>query len=446
MMSSNATVNRLPARSTNNTTADSGRRERKRAVDRVSQRTSRARTKSYIALLENTVEGLKRGSPSETISALVKQLKKQHEEIERLKGLLNGIGRLVNDATAKESSSLLPNAYEEVTSLSEKIPDTAHNVNQPLESDADVILCSDPRSDNTSIRHCQYPPVPQGDLSTKDNGEELLNTLKCGEGNRNYFEVLSNALTIAQSISRSIPLSLPEDDEDLVIRAVLESWTATKQRHTLDAIWKLLEAVDKGLYWRSGKVERVAILRMMRALLLQKIKPLNQSEREVPRFMDATNAQLLIGHATLIDYFIWPEFRDILILKGVDHTPEAVVLLFASQIYLDWPFQLKDICLQDRITKNYSYSSAFTDCYNNLKSWQVGPLFAQRLSTSLRNCLEPYVRNKTTFPSLSECNSESRSAVEDYTLEPDSTDNPSEPVIDEEDLYLYMYGSESLSR
>ena len=152
-MSSIATVNRLPARSTNNTTADSGRRERKRAVDRVSQRTSRARTKSYIALLENTVEGLKRGSPSETISALVKQLKKQHEEIERLKGLLNGIGRLVNDATAKESSSLLPNAYEEVTSLSEKIPDTAHNVNQPLESDADVILCSGPRSDNTSIRH-----------------------------------------------------------------------------------------------------------------------------------------------------------------------------------------------------------------------------------------------------------------------------------------------------
>jgi len=229
--SSAADVSRAPSTCSGMTAA---RRERKRLTDREAQKASRARTKQYIAYLEKTVADQARFSNQEHISRLSIQLDQQQKEIERLRAALKSVGRFASDA------------------------------------------CNTPLGDTADIHHRPSFPWPglSHDAAHHDHSFDPGrvappgNSLVCGHGSRNYLQVMSDFLGMAEKSDRRIPFTKSEEDDDLAVRAVLHGWEAAKQSHSLDIAWQVLEMVDRGLFYRSGSVERVATLRLMRAMLM----------------------------------------------------------------------------------------------------------------------------------------------------------------------------------
>jgi len=76
------------------------RLERRRAVDRESQRATRARTKAYIANLEQTIAALEKNSNNEQTSNLMKQIQQKQAEIDRLVALVFSVQKLLAPATS----------------------------------------------------------------------------------------------------------------------------------------------------------------------------------------------------------------------------------------------------------------------------------------------------------------------------------------------------------
>lgn len=71
------------------------RLERRRAVDRESQRATRARTKAYITNLEQTIAALEKNSNNEQTSNLMKQIQQKQAEIDRLNALVSSVQKLL---------------------------------------------------------------------------------------------------------------------------------------------------------------------------------------------------------------------------------------------------------------------------------------------------------------------------------------------------------------
>lgn len=72
------------------------RLERRRAVDRESQRATRARTKAYITQLENNIAVMEQNATNGHTSTLVRQVQQKQEEIDRLNGLVTNVRKLLN--------------------------------------------------------------------------------------------------------------------------------------------------------------------------------------------------------------------------------------------------------------------------------------------------------------------------------------------------------------
>ena len=72
------------------------RLERRRAVDRESQRATRARTKAYITQLENNIAAMEQNATHGRTSTLVRQLQEKQEEIDRLNGLVANVRKLLS--------------------------------------------------------------------------------------------------------------------------------------------------------------------------------------------------------------------------------------------------------------------------------------------------------------------------------------------------------------
>lgn len=71
------------------------RLERRRAVDRESQRATRARTKAYIANLEQTISALEKNSNNEQTATLMKQIQQKQAEVDRLNAVVSSVQKLL---------------------------------------------------------------------------------------------------------------------------------------------------------------------------------------------------------------------------------------------------------------------------------------------------------------------------------------------------------------
>lgn len=86
-------------------------------------------------------------------------------------------------------------------------------------------------------------------------------------GFQNYFAAVNTSLAGVLRTADAI-VSSAEEDDDLTIRAILHGWeTVGQDLAGLDLGWELLKALDQGLFWRTGPVERLAILRLMRSMI-----------------------------------------------------------------------------------------------------------------------------------------------------------------------------------
>ncbi|SCN79190.1 uncharacterized protein FFB20_05887 [Fusarium fujikuroi] len=337
----------LGALTTKRNDANLSRRERKRASDRMSQQASRAKTKAYIAHLERSVARLTEAQSNSGLN-VSEQLRQQFDEIASLKQALAQIAKLATNTISKHTA----------------------------DDDLDQSICSTPRppagSSEKSSRHVRdaYNPACHPHQESLEHLYPALD-LSCGDKQRDYFQAFSQALDTIESDAGGHAFSGPEIDDDINIRAVLDGWDAARARNPFDIGWLMLQAVDEGFLWRGGAVERMAMLRVIRSMLMVKLNPQLPSSRKPPAYMNPSPLQSQTDHSRLVDYFVWPEVRDYLILFGINYAPESLAAQFASDIGFRWSYDLRDTCRYQPSKGVYSFSEDFNQAYRNLDSWYM---------------------------------------------------------------------------
>ncbi|KAL3443573.1 hypothetical protein BJX65DRAFT_311731 [Aspergillus insuetus] len=346
------------------------RTSRKRLTDRRAQRNRRERVKAYITNLEQTVQELTEAAGDNSNSAMLKRLEEKRAEIADLTELLKQIHTLTADVLGVSSSAPFPDL--EVSHLDKNkssaqkpsstglrthlkdrgpetslaaSPDDQSNVGAP---DSDLAVCS---------------PVAMSRDLTPDR------LLSCHSGFENYFAVVNDSL---QTLLASSEMSSVGNADDIIIRAILDGWNSFGEMKDLDRGWQLLRALDNGLFYRTGAVERLAILRVMRSTLVWRTTPLCEQHPPVPSFMCPTLTQIMVDHPPIVDFFVWPNMRDHLIVSMISYVPEAAAAIYASQIKLKWPFELRDAYKYRAADGIYEFSSEFDRVYQDIESWGLG--------------------------------------------------------------------------
>jgi hypothetical protein len=121
-----------------------------------------------------------------------------------------------------------------------------------------------------------FGPYPSSNV---DGAGPILHEL----GNQNFFMMLNDAILRLKVSSGDASLSGVEDDNDICIRAVLHGWRAAEQKIPMDPAWQLLRGMDQTFFCHAGIVERVAILRVTRAMLVVCAPMhLDQGKRNLP--------------------------------------------------------------------------------------------------------------------------------------------------------------------
>ncbi|KAG4283429.1 hypothetical protein FPRO06_07808 [Fusarium proliferatum] len=310
----------LGALTTKRNDANLSRRERKRASDRMSQQASRAKTKAYIAHLERSVARLTEAQSNSGLN-VSEQLRQQFDEIASLKQALAQISKLATNTISKHTA----------------------------DDDLDPSICSTPRppaaSSEKSSRQVRdaYNPACNPHQESLEHLYPALD-LSCGDKQRDYFQAFSQALDTIESDAGGHAFSGPEIDDDINIRAVLDGWDVARAKNPFDIGWLMLRAVDEGFLWRGGAVERMAILRVIRSMLM------------------------VVVHAEQRQQ---PEVRDYLILFGINYAPESLAAQFASDIGFRWSYDLRDTCRYQPAKGVYSFSEDFNLAYRNLDSWYM---------------------------------------------------------------------------
>ncbi|KAG2413634.1 hypothetical protein HFD88_002823 [Aspergillus terreus] len=333
---------------------ESASKDRKRITDRRAQRNRRERIKLHISRLEKRVEELTDASANGE-SALLKKLEEKQLENARLADIIKQIHALTGDARDASKASISP-APEVPRGQPQRIRSRTPETQSP--DGADIIASTQPTQQLTH------------EDGTVNANPSPYHELVCGTGFGNYFAVVNSCITGILRTADSITSSA-EDDDDLAIRAILHGWESVGHQSGLDSCWEFLRALDQGLFYRTGPVERLAILRLMRAMLAWNAVPPKRSERHVPSYMCPTPTQHLIPHEPLMDFFVWPDLRDHLILAGVSYVPESASAQYASDIRLTWPYQIRDTCKYHTMKEKYQFSNEFNHAYFDLNSWIV---------------------------------------------------------------------------
>ncbi|KAE8330023.1 hypothetical protein BDV39DRAFT_213495 [Aspergillus sergii] len=327
--------------------------DRKRITDRKAQRNHRERVKAYISQLETTVEELTKASQEGSECSLLQKLQEKQLEIERLKGAIRQANTALRTALDTTSASISP-------SIAEKVPrdSPARQNNSPSVAEHGTTQRLNNRKmqmeytlelEDISL-NMSHASQFQNNNKRKDFAAPYSN-LACGDGQKNYFQVVNESLI--HVLSGGPLTTSAADDDDLTIRAILHGWDTIKEDKTLDRGWNFLRALDQGLYHRTGPVERLAILRLMRSMLMSKNGSPGHSTGQVPSFMFPT-----------------PNLRDHLIASETSHTSEAAAAHYAAEIQLSWPYQVRDAYRYHEQEGKFQFSIEFNNIYYDLKSWQ----------------------------------------------------------------------------
>ncbi|GAQ35173.1 hypothetical protein FVEG_13242 [Aspergillus niger] len=318
-------------------------KERKRAADREAQRINRARTKDYIQHLEKTVQVL---SGQQESAALKEDYTKHHKLLTDLQGTLKKIARLANSAVNQDLSQTEEPAAEESKSQSNQQKQSPHSELEDLEvaTKSAPIITAVPR---TNLHPDKFFGID----------------FECSDRERNFLLVLGSAFNLIQTYSNDHALlnASPKTDDDICIRAVVDGWEAAEDRYPFDPAWKLLQAVDQGLYYRSDSVTRIALLR----------GKMGFAQFSIPDYMRAGHIQCTIPHAPFLDFLPLPQFRDYWILSGIDYASESCAAEFTKRIQFVWLFELRDVFLKEVSTGNYLFSHEFDTRYYSSEYWTL---------------------------------------------------------------------------
>jgi hypothetical protein len=213
------------------------RLEKRRKIERDSQRALRSRTKNRIEDLENKIASLLASQGAEGPHLLVRQLDEQKAENKRLRLSLASIQNVLN--ATSELDGVGSGSEQEVT------PDENITVSLPARS-----------RPATQLATPENQQIPLGEALSRRKNQEPT------------WKIMNDALTMTIKVMREDTATSACKDADISSRAILEGWTDVERVHNLDAGWLLLRQVDQHVFFPCGPVTRLAILRSMRLKLL----------------------------------------------------------------------------------------------------------------------------------------------------------------------------------
>jgi hypothetical protein len=228
--------------------------ERKREIDRKSQRNVRERNRAYIAQLEKENEALLNLSKQAGHAQLTEQLRDQAAENERLRSSMREIGAIAMSFASAE----MP--------ISVQAPGSRRPADPRVGLPEQNATATSKNSARSSDLLRTFPSMYSADLKPM---------LACGDGARDYFGAANDAIMFMEAACMGLPCPDPDEDEDIILCAVFHGWNAASAKHVLDAGWQVLQLFDEGLFFRAGTVERVVTMRILRAMSL--VSKLRQS-------------------------------------------------------------------------------------------------------------------------------------------------------------------------
>ncbi|KAF2669624.1 hypothetical protein BT63DRAFT_455604 [Microthyrium microscopicum] len=375
--------------------APDSRKERRRTTDREAQRASRARTKKRIEELESTIESLLVGQADDRVKSLSDQLEQQRQINKELMASLGNIQKIVSHTfpTEAPSSPNLSGSDEQPgrTYLAEPSPEgqqwprnfehlhEAEKIRSQSGSTlAETVIlptnASDPDPPESTVPkiHCV------AEIHHSNDPEPILPTPKDTRKNAvqkphvrlKAWEVVEAAMFQVLEMIRKDDTFDTHFDADIVNRAVLYGWSEVEAMYTLDVGWKFFQQIDQYLFFQCGPVARLAILRSLRNELIRKTH-IDKLRDVIPTYMEARPAVNMVEHPVLVDFLVWPDLRDHMLLSPSTYSPNKFAKFFSKSVRFLWSDSLNDIWTMDHNTGQYQFSAMFNDRFQDAHSWAL---------------------------------------------------------------------------
>ncbi|KAI1852194.1 hypothetical protein JX265_013047 [Neoarthrinium moseri] len=395
--------------------APTSRQLKKREHDRKAQRLSRERTKARIAHLEELVKGFQQRDTSGQLAKLMGQLQAVTTERDALMGLLKSFETSIKDhlsqieqlrqvstaaspdrpglrhnhcsekATgsrlidpvqlADNSSSLAARLEDPHTIGGETLPMRAYN-DLSMVDELGISMGAGSSSQPLPEDHMFLDPLtepvndPVVPAATPGCDCYYESSLSDSYGNINLWHFANEVLT---------PVVLPAGGiladeswrDDIPVRALIDGWPAVENHlNGLPPLWKKLRRIDEGLFHSCGKVERLAILRMMHKLYLYSSAPTPDRRADVPPWFLSRPSQS-IAHSYAIDFFAWPGIRERFIFSQHNYCGNLFWRLFSASIKILWPFEFRDCYTFNVDLGQYRVSDPFERRIQDINAWTM---------------------------------------------------------------------------
>lgn len=283
-------------------TPDSGaaaRRAKKRELDRLAQRAARERTRSRIAHLEATVQAMAQKESDDRASTLVEQLADMTRQRDDLAKAVSSIEAVIRGHREAEKGTRgqnedLPQAMCSgdadlaVGIGSMEFPEDGFDL-ALTESLDDLTSPAVPSllpwtgaveviSDDTPLGHSPFVIIPEPEKICDCVAPPSMPP----PGHSSIWRRANETLSGQEPLPRHMLQYEDDCGEDIPIRAILEGWDTVERAQELPPLWKRLRRIDQLQFSSCGRMERLAILRLMHRLLRYQVEPTADQFSKLP--------------------------------------------------------------------------------------------------------------------------------------------------------------------
>lgn len=350
--------------------------QRKRQLDRESQRVAREKTRNKITHLEALVKSFQ-DNEDDRIKKLLKKIDEQQAEIQNLRDVLRGINRLIG-------SSHVAASVEPETPRDEELhePHIAEEVSEIVELTVvqDKTACLP--MDESIVLEDLISPVPSPGQHSQSIAQLAASIAGDYQLEGRLWYLAGGILSyILQAQDVDLPVTTC-NDEDIAIRAVFEGWPAVEERYHLDSGWQWLKELDERIYHHLPPHNRLMHMRNTRLVFINQICPDPSLKAQIPPFFNTRPAQKYVQHDPLAEHFPWPGFRERLLFSPLKFATNKFMDSLRTYVDFMWNSDAHDLYVlnegcyrySDMLTQRmmdircYAARREFFDCFPELRA------------------------------------------------------------------------------
>lgn len=344
--------------------------QRKRQLDRESQRVSREKTRNRISYLEGLVKSFQEND-DDRVQKLLQKIDDQASEIQSLRDVIRGITRLIDGSTiASGSTDSIPESHSprdnhrsvdgqsNPQTIIEETPCEYMNVPcGSMDIQSAVIL---PMDDSIFLEDITLPSIQDHNSNQEPHTVAQLAASiaedRCLDGRLWYLAggVLSYLLQ-THDVESSFSIF---DDEDIAIRAVFEGWSAVTEIYDLDSGWQWLRELDERIYHHLPVHDRLVHLRNTRLIFINQVCPSTITQKQIPSFFAAQSSKPYSQYDPLAEHFPWPGFRRRLSFSPLKFATDKFMDSLRTNVDFLWNQDAHELYTRSPLDGRYQYSNS----------------------------------------------------------------------------------------